>query len=228
LSTNPLDYGWWLASRSMGIVAFIALSAAVVMGLAMALKLVAPRRRPALNRGHERMALLALGAIAAHGLLLLPDSWLQPGAAGVFVPFANPYRPFWTGLGVCAAYLTAGLALTWYARRWIGARRWRNAHRFIPIAWLLAAVHVLGAGTDADSTWLLAPLVATVALVAFMLLLRWRKSLSGGGGAGSASASRGRTSSPAPAAPRPPSGSPGARGAAPAPERERARAGAAP
>ena len=44
-----------------------------------------------------------------------------------------------------------GLSLTYYARRRLGSRRWRNAHRLIPVAWALAAVHVIGAGTDVVS-----------------------------------------------------------------------------
>ena len=71
-----------------------------------------------------------------------------------------------------AAYLAAGLSLTYYARGRIGARRWRLAHRFIPIAWALAAVHVAGAGTDAVSLWLQVPLALSAALVLALLAER--------------------------------------------------------
>ena len=40
---NPLDYGWWLASRSAGVVSFAAVSGSVILGLLMANGL--PRRR---------------------------------------------------------------------------------------------------------------------------------------------------------------------------------------
>jgi sulfoxide reductase heme-binding subunit YedZ len=163
---NPLHYPWWLASRSMGIVAYFALTVAVTLGLAMALRLGRFRVL------HERVALLAVGAIAAHGLLLVPDPWLKAGVSGVLVPFTMSYRPLWTGLGVCAGYLAAGLSLSYYARRKIGARRWRNAHRFIPIAWLLATVHLVMAGTDGRSLWLLIPLAAPVAAALTLLIYR--------------------------------------------------------
>src|SRR4051812_38240553 len=135
----------------------------------MALKLVPPRATALLRTAHERVALIALGAVAAHGLLLLGDGWLHPGLSGVVVPFTMDYRPVWTGLGILAGYLTAGLSLTYYARRRIGARRWRNAHRLIPIAWAMAAVHVIGAGTDAGSLWLQVPIALTMALVITLL-----------------------------------------------------------
>ena len=169
---DPLDYGWWLASRSAGIVAYLLLSAAVLLGLAMALRIGSPRVRRAARGIHEQLALVALGATAAHGLLLLADPWLRPGLSGLLVPFASAYRPFWTGLGVLAGYLAAGLSLTYYARARLGARRWRKAHRFIPIAWAMAALHVAGAGTDAVSLWLQVPLALTAALVLALLAER--------------------------------------------------------
>jgi sulfoxide reductase heme-binding subunit YedZ len=171
-SHDPLTYGWWLASRSAGIVAYLLLSLAVVLGLCMALRVGSPRVRLGLRVLHERVALLALGSVAAHGLFLLADPWLKPGVEGVLVPFTMSYRPAWTGIGILAAYLAAGLSLTYYVRRRIGSKRWRLAHRFIPVAWAMAAVHVAGAGTDAVSLWLDVPLAVTAAVVLALLAER--------------------------------------------------------
>jgi sulfoxide reductase heme-binding subunit YedZ len=166
---NALNYPWWLASRSMGIVAYLALSGSVVLGLTMALRVAPVKARRAVRTMHERVALIAVAAIAAHGLLLLPDPWLNVGPLGVFVPFTMSYRPVWTGIGIIGGYLAAALSLSYYAKRRIGAKRWRNAHRFIPIAWLLASIHVVGAGTDGQSLWLLLGLALPVAAVVAML-----------------------------------------------------------
>jgi sulfoxide reductase heme-binding subunit YedZ len=163
------SHAWWLASRAVGIVAYLALSASVVMGLSMALRIAPVRFRPGLRVTHERIALIALAGILAHGLLLLPDSWLRPTIVQLVVPFDSGYRPLWTGLGIVAMYLAAALSLTYYARRRIGVRRWRNAHRLIPIAWGLSAVHVLGAGTDAGSLWLEIVLALTTAAIVALL-----------------------------------------------------------
>ncbi len=169
---NVLAHAWWLASRSAGIVAYVLLSLGVVIGLAMALRLAPVRLRGALRLGHERIALLALAAIAAHGLLLLGDPWLRPTIAQLVLPLSLDYRPFWTALGICAADLAAVLSLSYYARRRIGSRRWRQAHRLIPIAWGLAALHVIGAGTDAGQLWLQAVLAATIAAIISLLAAR--------------------------------------------------------
>ena len=86
MSTDPLDYPFWLASRSAGVVAYLLLSGSVILGLAMSTRLATGRDVRVL---HERIALLALGAVAAHGLLLLPDSWLQPKLSEVLIPFTT-------------------------------------------------------------------------------------------------------------------------------------------
>jgi sulfoxide reductase heme-binding subunit YedZ len=168
-SRDVLGHAWWLASRSAGVVAWLLLSLVVAIGLVQATGMAPARLKAALRHGHERIALLALGTMAAHGALLLGDSWLRPGLSGVLVPFASSYRPVWTGLGVLATYLAAALSLTYYARRRLGTRRWRSAHRLIPLAWAMAAVHVIGAGTDAGSLWLRLPLALTLALVIALL-----------------------------------------------------------
>jgi hypothetical protein len=67
---DTLDHGWWLAARSAAIVAYLLLGASVVLGLAMALWVAPPRATPAMRTVHERIALVALGAVAAHTLLL--------------------------------------------------------------------------------------------------------------------------------------------------------------
>ena len=133
---NPLDYGWWLASRSAGIVAMIAVSASVLIGLLMANNL--PRRRGAKKRLlalHESTALVGLLAISLHGLLLLGDSWVKPGLTGIAVPFTMSYRPEFTGLGIIAGWGAAALGLSFYVRRHIGGALWRKLHRLTIAVW---------------------------------------------------------------------------------------------
>jgi sulfoxide reductase heme-binding subunit YedZ len=172
---DPAHYGWWLASRAAGIMAILLLSGAVMIGLLLAARVLPPgslKRR--LLGVHEQLALVGLVAIAVHGLTLLGDSWLHPGIAGIAVPFQVPYRPLFTGLGILAGYFAAVVGLTFYIRRRIGGRRWRALHRTAPLAWGLAVVHVLGAGTDASSAWLRTPVLVSVALVIALLAVRLR------------------------------------------------------
>lgn len=172
---DPSQYVFWLASRSAGITAFVLVATSVIIGLYMAANL---GRRPGYKRvlvkAHEQIALAALVAIAAHGLLLLGDKWLYPGLVGITVPFTMSYRPVWTGIGMVAGYLAFALGLTFYARKRIGPKRWRMSHRFIAVVYVLAAVHALGSGSDGGGLWLQGLVVLTAVPIAGLLVARYR------------------------------------------------------
>jgi sulfoxide reductase heme-binding subunit YedZ len=171
MTRDPMDYGWWLASRASGIVALALIALSVGVGLAMAGKAF---RRPGLPRRlmalHEHAALAGLIAIAVHGITLLGDRWLHPGPAGISIPFVMDYRPPYTGLGIVAGYLAAALGLSFYARKRIGAKLWRKLHKATIAVYVLAVVHTLGAGSDV--AWLRPAMVITGAPILYLLTLR--------------------------------------------------------
>jgi sulfoxide reductase heme-binding subunit YedZ len=172
----PGNYVWWLAGRSAGMVAMLLVAASVILGLAMAARAIPSRRRGEAVRLHQHLALLSLGAIAAHGLFLLADPWLKAGVKGIVVPFAIGYRPLWTGLGILGGYLAAILGLSFYARRRIGARLWRRMHRFTVVVYVLGLAHALGSGTDASIPAVRDAMLASVLPVLFLLALRLLRS----------------------------------------------------
>lgn len=174
---NPLDHGWWLASRAAGVVALALIAASTLLGLAMATRIVRRRGMPArLVTLHEQLSLTGLVAIGVHGVTLLGDPWLRPGLAGIALPGAMSYRPLFTSLGVVAGWLAALLGLSYYLRAYVGVARWRALHRFTALAYALAVAHTLGAGTDAASAWLRWPLLGSAALALLLLLLRVARS----------------------------------------------------
>jgi sulfoxide reductase heme-binding subunit YedZ len=171
--TDPAQHLFWISSRALGVVALVAVSVSVGMGLAMALRAAkGPGAMGRLRQMHEATALVALLAIAAHGLVLLGDSYLRPGLAGIAIPFVMAHKPLWTGLGVIGGWLAALLGLTFYVRRWIGPKLWRRMHRWTLAVYVLAVVHTLGAGTDARSFWLLLVVIATSAPVVVLAAMR--------------------------------------------------------
>jgi methionine sulfoxide reductase heme-binding subunit len=171
--TDPGQHIFWIASRAFGVVALVLVAVSVGMGLAMAMRVAkGPGAMARLRQVHEATALAALIFIAAHGLVLLGDTYLRPGLSGIAIPFVMSHKPLWTGLGVVGGWMAALLGLTFYVRRWIGPRLWRKMHRWTLAVYVLAVVHTLGAGTDARSFWLLVILFATVAPVAVMAAIR--------------------------------------------------------
>jgi sulfoxide reductase heme-binding subunit YedZ len=172
----PANYVFWLAGRSAGFVALALVTCSVILGLAMAARVVPPRWRRDAVRIHQHLALIALGAIAAHGLFLAADPWLKAGLKGIVVPFAIGYRPLWTDLGIVAGYLAAILALSFYVRRRIGVRLWRRMHRFIVLVYVLALGHSLGSGTDASIPLVRDAMLASTLPVLFLFALRLQRS----------------------------------------------------
>lgn len=171
---DPGNYPWWLASRAAAIVAFLLITTAVILGLLMASKRI---KKPGLKRNlvkvHEQVALAALVAIGAHGVLLLGDAWLKPGITGITIPFTMEYRPVWTGMGILAGYLALVLGPTFYWRRRIGAKRWRQIHRATVVVFVLAVAHSLGSGTDGASTWFRVMVLGSAAIVLTLVVLRY-------------------------------------------------------
>ncbi len=167
------QHGWWLASRASGVVALALVTISVGIGLAMAGRFA---RKPGANKTlvaiHEQTALAGLVAIAVHGLTLLGDPWLNPGLAGIAVPFTMAYKSAFTGLGIIGGWLAAVLGLSFYVRRRIGPAFWRKAHRATIVVYALGVVHTLGAGTDASSPWLYWPIALTAPLIGAMFVAR--------------------------------------------------------
>jgi sulfoxide reductase heme-binding subunit YedZ len=169
---NAAPHLFWITSRAAGGAALLLSSASVALGLMMGSKRRSPDRRD-LRTIHETLSLTTLAMVALHGLSLLGDAFLAPGLAGIAIPFASPYRPLWTGLGVIAGYGLGVLGLSYYLRDRIGAARWRRVHRLTAAFWLLAVVHTIGAGSDAGQVWFLAIAGALVIPAALLLALRW-------------------------------------------------------
>jgi sulfoxide reductase heme-binding subunit YedZ len=172
VSTSATPHLFWITSRAAGIVALVAASLAVSIGLLISTKLLR-KRGPDLLATHEVLALTAIVAIVVHGITLLGDSFLHPSIADIAIPFASSYKTFWTTLGIVAGWGLIVLGLSYYARRLIGSARWRKLHRFTALVWIAGLAHSLGEGTDAGQLWFLA-MVGLVALPAFLLLAtRW-------------------------------------------------------
>lgn len=171
--TDPGQHIFWIASRALGVVALVLVALSVGLGLAMSTRTArGPGVMARVKQIHEATALTALMAISGHGLTLLGDSYLRPGLAGIALPFAMSHQPAWTGIGIIGGWLAAILGLSFYVRRWIGPKLWRQMHRWTLAVYVLAVAHTLGSGTDAGSFWLLAILVITAVPIVFLTALR--------------------------------------------------------
>lgn len=168
--TDTGDHLFWITSRAAGITALLLASAAVAAGLLIGSRTVRGPRAPDLRALHEILSLATLASLAVHALSLLGDAYLHPSVPDLLVPFVSDYQRWWTATGIIAAWSMVALGLSFYARKRIGAARWRKAHRFTALAWIMGIAHALGKGTDAGQAWFLA-LVAIAVLPTLVLLL---------------------------------------------------------
>ena len=169
MTTDPSPYLFWITSRAAGFAALVLASLAVSFGLVMSTKLLKGRTTE-LRTAHDTLALATIVAIVVHGVALLFDTYVHYSILDIAVPFLSSYKTLWTSIGIVAGWGLTLLGLSYYARRWVGAVRWRKLHRFIAVAWLAGLVHSLGEGTDAGQVWFLA-MVALVAVPALGLLV---------------------------------------------------------
>jgi len=165
------EHLFWLTSRAAGIVALLASSASVGVGLAMAGRMIRAKGLE-LRSVHEALSLAAMAAIAIHAGALLFDGYVNLDLAGVTIPFAGSYRPFWTSLGIAGGWALIALGLSYYARARIGVARWRRLHRWTALVWVLSIGHALGEGTDAGRLWFLCAAGIVIVPAAVLLGLR--------------------------------------------------------
>ena len=171
LTSSPVD---WYAARAGGVVAYVLLSAVVVMGLTMTSRKRLQRwPRVAIEDVHRFAGLLVGTFVAIHIVTIAIDSYLPFSLGSLVIPFISGYRPAWVGLGIVAAELLAALAVTNRLRhRRLSYRTWRRAHYLNFAVWAAATVHGLGAGTDRSAVWLL--LIYVVAIGSVLGLIAWR------------------------------------------------------
>ena len=166
----------WYTARAGGLLGFLLLTAAVVLGLTLAGRARLPGwPRFAVEDVHRFAGLLAGSFVGLHVLALLVDSYVPFSLSQVLVPGTASYRPLATGLGVVALELLAALAVTNRYRKRLSYRFWRRAHYLNFGVWALALVHGITAGTDTGTPWAAGLYAVSAASVAGAVVWRVAK-----------------------------------------------------
>jgi sulfoxide reductase heme-binding subunit YedZ len=162
------DPTFWILARATGITAYVLLTLSMLAGLVLKSRPFGRALRPpAVMDTHRFLTVLALCAVALHGLALVLDQAVKIPLAALLLPGVSPYRPLATGLGVVAAELAVVITISSPLRKRIGARAWRRLHWATYAVFALATVHGLTAGTDSTRSWTVALYLGAIAAVAF-------------------------------------------------------------
>ncbi|MCL4559623.1 MAG: ferric reductase-like transmembrane domain-containing protein [Chloroflexi bacterium] len=146
---------FWYMTRSAGLMAYFLLFLSSAWGLAVSSKILDNiLHRTFTYDFHQFLSLLAVGFIFLHVVVLMMDQYLPFSIAQVLVPFIDPYRPLWVGIGIISFYLTILVTITFYLRSRIGMKTFRSIHGLSLVAYLGSTVHGFFSGTDS-------PLLAT-------------------------------------------------------------------
>ena len=131
-----------------GVVALVALTAAVGVGIVAADRIVmTPSRRVVAQAVHRAVSLAALAFLVTH--IVLEILAHRSHVLDAFIPFLAHGRTFYIGLGTVASDLVillmvTGIARGRFANRWPWT--WRAIHLTAYLCWPLAIVHGLLAG----------------------------------------------------------------------------------
>lgn len=159
----------WYAIRASGAVAYLLLAASTAWGILLSGKLVKRRVPAALALElHTILSWTAIGMSVYHAYLLLFGRFFDYTVVDLLVPFVGPYEPLAVGLGIVGLYLMILTSASFYLIDRIGYRSFRLVHNLTYIAYVLATVHSVLAGSDG---LLFNPVYVAVSAGLFLLTL---------------------------------------------------------
>jgi methionine sulfoxide reductase heme-binding subunit len=157
---------YWYLTRATGAVALVLLTMSLALGVMDVRRFNSPRwPRFVIDGLHRNASLLALVFLAVHIVTTVLDSFVSIPLSAAIIPFIDPYRTFWLGLGTVACDLMLAVLITSMLRRRLGYGVWRTVHWLSYACWPIALLHTFGTGSDASKTWLLAISIGCIVAV---------------------------------------------------------------
>ncbi len=163
---------WWYVSRASGIVAWALVSASVVFGLWVSLRLTRSPRPAWVLDLHRFLGGLSVVFVGVHLAGLVADSYVDFGLREIFVPFASGWKPIAVGWGVVGLYLLLAIEVTSLLMKRLPRRLWHTVHLSSFGLFVVATIHMFTAGTDSGSTILQWSALGVTGLVVFLTTAR--------------------------------------------------------
>lgn len=163
----------WLLARSSGLVAYMLLTLGVVAGLTLKTRMLGRAVSPVMITAvHQLLSTVGIVAVAVHAAMIVIDTKVDVPLIATVIPGLSGYRPVATAVGVIAFELWIIIHASFALRQRIGIKRWRSLHRLTLVAWAMAAIHGLSAGSDSSLAWVQYMYAGTIGIV--LGLFAWR------------------------------------------------------
>ncbi len=173
IATGGNGRALWYLTRATGLVALVALTATLVMGVVASVGWTTERWPRFVSQAvHRNLSLFCVGLVAVHVVTTVSDGYVPIGLTDAFVPFISPYRPVWVGLGALGFDLLLVVLVTSALRHRVGFTSWRYIHWTAYACWPIAMFHSLGSGSDARLPLALA--VDSLCAAALLAAVAWR------------------------------------------------------
>jgi sulfoxide reductase heme-binding subunit YedZ len=171
----------WIMGRTMGVAAYLTLTALVAAGIWLRhpwrTRVRSPRPETLL-RAHVALAAATVALLIGHMTSLALDKYAGVGWSGTLVPWHAQYRPTAVALGTLALYAMVLVAGTAVLAGSIARKVWFPIHSVSAAIFCLCVVHGVLAGSDGHALrWIY---VATGALVVVVQVTRWSARYAGG------------------------------------------------
>lgn len=167
------DKIWWYAARASGIVAWALAAASVIWGLLLSTRSARGLAKPVWVLDlHRYLGALTLIAVGVHMGALIADSFVPFDLTDLLVPGASAWKTVPVALGVVAFWLFAIVEVSSLARKRLPNKVWARIHLLSFVAYVLATLHYLQAGTERTNPILLLLVEAASAVVLGLTILR--------------------------------------------------------
>lgn len=167
----------WDMARAGGITAYLLMALAVMLGLALSLRLQAARWPRLINNElHNFLSLLSLVFVVIHILAVWIDPFTKFGWSDVFIPFLSSYRTFWLALGIIGLYLGIAIGISTWLRPRIGYQWWRRLHYLTFALFILVTLHGIMTGSDSKTWWAIGLYAGSSLIVGILTTMRIVKS----------------------------------------------------
>lgn len=164
----------WILGRGLGVAAYLALTATVVLGLWLRHPWRARFRRPsaaAILWSHVVLAAGTVTLVAGHLIALALDRYAGVGWSGALVPWRSHFEPTPVALGTLALYGLVLVVATAALAGSIGRAVWFPVHSAAVLVFCVSLAHGATAGSDGGTLrWVYA---ASGLVVVVLQATRW-------------------------------------------------------